>query len=184
MRAGDHQRTGFVFAVRWISGLFIALVVARFMQNLVPSHLRPISEPGLGLTAYKTSDMAYFARLYSFPSDHAIMFFGLATAIFTRSRRIGVCAFLWAAFIICLPRVYFGYHYPSDIFAGAILGVAIMGAALKARIPQYAVEGAHGLDQRAPGLAYAIAFLVSAEIAVNFDHVREVIVALGKATAG
>ena len=47
MRGNDQQRTGFIFAMRWISGLFIALVLARFVQNYVPSHLRPISEASL-----------------------------------------------------------------------------------------------------------------------------------------
>src|SRR3989338_3784599 len=59
---------------------------------------------------------------YSFPSGHASFFFGLGTFIFLWNRRLG-SVFLFLAFIISLARVASGVHYPSDIVAGAVIGV-------------------------------------------------------------
>ena len=175
------QDNGFCFAIKWIAGLAVGLLIARYVQNFVPSHLRPISEPALALRSFRLADNAYFARLYSFPSDHAVMFFGLSTAIFSRNRGIGALAFLWSAAVICAPRVYFGYHYPSDVIAGAALGVTVMAAALAARVPDFVTRRARDFETFAPGLGHGLAFFICAEIAVNFDHVREIVVGFGKA---
>ena len=180
MRERATSDNGFAFALRWIVGLFVGIVIARYVQNFVPSHLRPISEPALGLQAFKSTDMAYFARLYSFPSDHAVMFFALSTAIFARHSALGMVAFVWSMLLICLPRIYFGYHYPSDILAGAALGVAIMAAALAMPVPAFAIRWADLIERKAPGLGYGFAFFISAEIAVNFDHLRDIVIGLGK----
>jgi undecaprenyl-diphosphatase len=66
----------------------------------------------------------------SFPSGHAAFFFALATAVTLfnkkvhpeRSRRTGIWLFV-GAFLISLARIYAGVHYPSDILAGAAVGV-------------------------------------------------------------
>lgn len=58
----------------------------------------------------------------SFPSDHAATAFALAFAVFLVNRRWGM-AFLAAAALICLGRVYVGVHYPSDVVAGALVGI-------------------------------------------------------------
>ncbi len=183
-RESGERDGGLAFALRWIGGLALGLLLARLLQNFVPAHLRPISEPALALRAYREADNAYFARLYSFPSDHAVMFCALSTAIWSRSRSLGVVAFAWSIFLICLPRLYFGYHYPGDLIAGAALGVAVMAAALAAPVPRMLLSRARAFELRAPGVGQGLAFFVSAEIAVNFDHVREIVVGLGKAAGG
>ena len=57
----------------------------------------------------------------SFPSDHATASFAIAVAIFLRHRRWGLFALLAAA-VLSVGRVAVGVHYPSDVFAGAVLG--------------------------------------------------------------
>lgn len=59
----------------------------------------------------------------SFPSDHAGAAFAIACAVFLISRRAGV-GFLVAAGAIAVDRVLIGLHYPGDITAGAIVGLA------------------------------------------------------------
>ena len=58
----------------------------------------------------------------SFPSDTATLFFGLSTVIFLENRLIGLFCFVWTAAIVALPRIIFGWHYPSDIIGALILG--------------------------------------------------------------
>lgn len=62
----------------------------------------------------------------SFPSDHATAAMAIAVAILLRHRRWGLIA-LAAALIVSVGRIALGYHYPSDVLAGVLLGT---GAAL------------------------------------------------------
>lgn len=60
----------------------------------------------------------------SYPSGHASCAFAFAVLVGLRRRK----AWYWglgllAASIIALSRIYLGMHYPSDIVAGAILGI-------------------------------------------------------------
>jgi undecaprenyl-diphosphatase len=57
-----------------------------------------------------------------FPSDHATAAFAIAFALVLRDRAIGVAA-LVLALALSVGRVALGAHYPSDVFAGAVLGL-------------------------------------------------------------
>lgn len=59
----------------------------------------------------------------SFPSAHATSSFAVATAM-TRVDAWGALAFV-LAFALSLGRPYLGMHYPSDVLAGIVLGVAL-----------------------------------------------------------
>jgi membrane-associated phospholipid phosphatase len=59
----------------------------------------------------------------SFPSAHATSSFAVATAM-TRVDALGALAFI-LAIALSLGRPYLGMHYPSDVLAGAVLGVAL-----------------------------------------------------------
>ena len=59
----------------------------------------------------------------SFPSAHATSSFAVATAM-TRVDSLGAIAFA-LALALALGRPYLGMHYPSDVAAGAVLGVIL-----------------------------------------------------------
>lgn len=65
---------------------------------------------------------------YSFPSGHTLASFGAATAIFCSRRRLGIAAGAVAA-VIAFSRMYLYVHFPTDILAGLILGIAFGAAA-------------------------------------------------------
>lgn len=61
---------------------------------------------------------------YSFPSGHTLSSAIGATVLTKANRRFGWMAIPMAA-VIAFSRLYLFVHYPSDILAGAVLGVAI-----------------------------------------------------------
>lgn len=61
---------------------------------------------------------------WSFPSAHATFFFAVSTAIYFYDKKWGI-VFFAATILMALSRVVAGIHYPSDILAGAIIGVAV-----------------------------------------------------------
>lgn len=63
----------------------------------------------------------------SFPSGHALFFFALAAAIFGFNKKLGM-RFFAASILISMARVFAGAHWPSDIFAGATIGLMVGGA--------------------------------------------------------
>jgi len=63
----------------------------------------------------------------SFPSDHATGAFALAFAIWLYDRTLGSVLLVIAA-ILAFGRVYVGAHYPGDVVAGALIGMAVATA--------------------------------------------------------
>jgi len=95
----------------FLIGLGINQLVLLFIQRARPyeAHVsRLIIEP--------TAD-------FSFPSDHATASFAIAAAFLLLGQRGRGAAFLAAAVIISLSRVYLGTHYVSDIIGGAATAV-------------------------------------------------------------
>ncbi|HEY5406306.1 MAG TPA: phosphatase PAP2 family protein [Ginsengibacter sp.] len=71
---------------------------------------------------------------YSFPSSHAANHFGLATFWFWCILKITGKKWNWLwiwAGLICYAQIYVGKHFPSDIVAGALLGMLIGSAIAK-----------------------------------------------------
>ena len=48
---------------------------------------------------------------------------------FSRSRRAGAAVFAYVVLVSFVPRIYMGYHWPSDILAG-FLGILVAYVAL------------------------------------------------------
>lgn len=61
---------------------------------------------------------------YSFPSGHTLSCFIAATVLLHYDRRLGIPA-LAIACVVAFSRLYLYVHFPSDVLAGAALGVVI-----------------------------------------------------------
>lgn len=62
----------------------------------------------------------------SFPSDHATASFAIAAAFLVHQFR-GAVAFLAAAVLISVSRIYIGTHYVGDVIGGALTGIVAVG---------------------------------------------------------
>ena len=60
---------------------------------------------------------------YSFPSGHTMASFAAAGALLFMGKRMGILAVLLAA-LMGISRLYFYVHFPTDVLAGAIFGLA------------------------------------------------------------
>lgn len=118
----------------------LALVVAHFLAAAIGRDRPFVDHPHAHLFLSHAADPG-------FPSDHATGAFAIAFALVLRDRVIGIVA-LVLALLLAVGRVALGVHYPSDVFAGAVLGLA---GALVLWIP--------ALRERADRLADALARL-------------------------
>jgi hypothetical protein len=100
------------------------------------------------------------------PSDTAALAFALAAVAWSSSRRLGAAAVAWAAVVTCLPRLYIGYHYLSDLLVG--VGAAVGGG----RLARAAARGRRrprvGARARAPAVPLAF-FVLGAECLHVFE---------------
>lgn len=161
------------------AGTFVALALARGANVMFPSRARPINHSDIFRlpVSTDTSSNSFFINDSSFPSDHAALFYALATTIYLVSRRAGVLMLIYVTLAIVLPRMYLLLHYPTDIIAGGIIGsVCVVIASLiggATRTGRALVERLLGWSvQHAPSF-YAVMFLWSFSIAELFDSLRK-----------
>jgi undecaprenyl-diphosphatase len=104
----------------------------------------------------------------AFPSDHAALFFAVAAGLFAWSWRLGLAGLLVAG-ALSLARIAVGFHYPSDMVAGALLGGALGGlAAGQAQRAAVLLDGVVALFRRRPALMYPVLFVVALDFTQHF----------------
>jgi undecaprenyl-diphosphatase len=59
----------------------------------------------------------------SFPSVHAYVVFAIATSVYLYGHRKLGTVLYGLAILVAIGRVGAGLHYPSDVIAGALLGI-------------------------------------------------------------
>jgi undecaprenyl-diphosphatase len=172
-QAGERQEVRRKQLVASVVGGIVAAGVARFLVLVLPFRVRPFQEPTLQSLFPIHIAPEFFGGWSSFPSDHAVLFFAIAGGLFFISRLAGILGCCWVLLVICLPRVYVGFHYASDILAGAAIGFAIAWIAntpvVRDRVSRWPMEWL----RRHCASFYAVAVLLSWQIGTLFDDIRE-----------
>jgi undecaprenyl-diphosphatase len=115
-------------AWRTFLSVWLALAIVNGVAKPLVNRTRPSVPPAPTRTLAPASDTG------SFPSGHATSAFAGALAV-SRMWPAGRAAWWTLAILIAYSRVYIGHHYPSDIIAGAILGVLVGLWVLGGRAP-------------------------------------------------
>ena len=97
--------------------LIICLLLGNILLKPLVARPRPFSfVPDLVLLVPPPAD-------YSFPSGHTFAGFAASTALYHFHRKTGILAYLLAT-VIAFSRLYLYVHFPTDVLAGLLLGLA------------------------------------------------------------
>ncbi|MBI3581674.1 MAG: phosphatase PAP2 family protein [Nitrospinae bacterium] len=145
----DYLMAAFTYSALTIPAVVIALVAMYFYKGLAARNIwllavslvvAGVALHGMKYVTGADRPLAYFAKTKpprdqfvhapferheagSFPSGHSQTAFSVATFMALMFRRHRPLWFAWAA-LVAFSRVYLGVHFPIDIAAGAITGVA------------------------------------------------------------
>lgn len=173
-RADGKQIENRQYLLCGIVACLLSIVVARAMADTLPYRERPLRNPAVHFQLPYGDDTEALIHWSAFPSDHAALFFALATAVFFAWRTAGILCFCHVFFLICLPRIYLGFHHPTDILAGAAIGIGIASLARNDRVRKAVWRAATPWLEGSPGSFYACMFLMTFQIATLFAEVRDI----------
>jgi len=109
-----YRRYGVALSI----GLALCLVMGNVILKSLVARPRPYDVYGeIELLIEKLSD-------FSFPSGHTYSAFCGATILYFMNRKIGYAAFAFAV-LTAFSRLYLFVHYPTDVLAGIVMGVAV-----------------------------------------------------------
>lgn len=144
--AGRHEWLDMlmIFFAEWLGYILIALLVFVFIKNRQRHQEMFLVSLGSALIAryvfvnvirlfyynprpfLVTTDIVQLVNhetTSSFPSGHASFYFALAIGVYLYNKKAGR-GYLISAGLIGFARVWGGVHWPLDIVAGALLGIA------------------------------------------------------------
>ena len=119
----------------WKKGVICLIMIGMLilsMDQLCASFLRPLigrirpSSPLNPISAILHFVNDSRGGTFGFPSSHAANTFALAAfiSLMLRKKLITFSLIMWAS-IISISRIYLGFHYPTDVIAGALIGIGL-----------------------------------------------------------
>jgi len=111
-----------------LADFFVALLIGIALTLLLKMAIaRPRPEDIMNVGFWAS------ATFSSFPSDHASTAFVMFGIIGHHLKKWKLWLYLLAA-LIAISRVYLGVHFPTDVLAGAFLGILVSQFAIKYRL--------------------------------------------------
>jgi len=157
-----------------------AIGLGRALAVALPFRIRPRWETTLGYIIPSEPDPHVFVNWSSFPSDHAILFATMAAGFCFVSVRLGVVVFLYYLLVGAFPLMFLGYHYPTDIIAGSLIGVAIAWVMNTQRIRQGLSAPLLRWERASPSSFFVALFLMTFQIATTFSGLRGIALAFSR----
>jgi undecaprenyl-diphosphatase len=103
-------------AIQMVGSLIVTTIIVLTLKHIIDRPRPYITYPSIWHVAADNDG--------SFPSGHTSVCFAVATILSLnyRKRYIIIPFFVWAA-LVAYSRLYLGLHYPSDVAAGAVIGI-------------------------------------------------------------
>jgi membrane-associated phospholipid phosphatase len=158
-----------------IIAVLLSLVINRAISVAMPYRVRPMETPDIGYRPplfEHPFNLLDFEKWSSFPSDQTTFFFAFATGFCFFSAWLGFAMFAYAT-LIALCRVYLGTHFPSDVLAGALLGIAVQ-LAVNRDYARRAVSPILAMAKSKPAYFDAVIFFILLEMGTGFMNVRDI----------
>ena len=152
-----------------VVAVVVGLAINRVLASILPHRVRPLNDPELEFTLPFGTSRGAFSNLSAFPSDHAVMFVGLAAGSFWALRSAGLALLGHALIVVLIPRLYLGLHYPSDMVVGAALGLLFAWISQRSGPLRFFAGWPLRWSERHPASFYPLMFLVSYMLSTLFD---------------
>ncbi len=118
-QAGNERSQGIILRIFLATMISILLMLGAAM---LISHAPPASNPKLA--GGYPPDMFSGGITNSFPSYSTTLYTTIAVGSYALDRAAALFLGVGIVILIGLPRIYLGGHYPSDVIAGMVLGIA------------------------------------------------------------
>lgn len=117
---------------KWVLPLWFTLTLSfltSFILKVVIQRPRPFQQGLIEISSFLVKN-SYSLWDFSFPSNHAMLAFCILPFI---SKEFPKLKYVWTLFacLIAFSRVYFGFHFLSDVIAGAAIGYLIGALVIK-----------------------------------------------------
>lgn len=116
-----YRKYGYIMLI----ALILCILVGNLGIKLLVARTRPFDANPLigGLLIKAPGD-------YSFPSGHTMVSFSSSVVLYYMNKKAGISAFILSA-VIGFSRLYLYVHYPSDVFAGMVIGMLLAYISMK-----------------------------------------------------
>lgn len=104
--------------VMMLIGIAAAFIISELILKNTVCRIRPCNMTDMFYKLVESPDS------FSFPSSHMAVCFASSTVIFCKFKWPGILAFAISLFI-GFTRMYLYVHFPTDVFAGIIIGIAV-----------------------------------------------------------
>ncbi len=156
----------------------VALVLVT--RAILPFRPRPVMDPTIAFRVpFVPPDVTFAPESTSFPSGHAAVLAAFAIGLWAISRRLGVFTVLYGALVVCLPRLYFGRHFATDILAGTAIALATVPLTKQLVAAGSFVQRLPSWSTRHAAAFYTLFFFCSLDIATDFAYVKTVLHLVG-----
>jgi len=163
------------YIIASIISTIISLSIARGLSLILQMRLRPLHEQSIDFILPYGIGKELLDGWNSMPSDHATLFFTLSIGLYFTSKRIGLFALFYTVVFICIPRVYLGLHYPTDLIVGAIIGIIVSYIVFSLPFFIIRINKLIRFSAFHSGSFYSIIFLFTYQIADMFDTTRDLL---------
>jgi undecaprenyl-diphosphatase len=176
----DNQSVNRKNIILVLISCILAITIARSLALTLPFRFRPIHEEDLIFILPYGVSIISLEGWSSFPSDHAVLSFTLSVGILHISKKIGIFSIIYSLLFISFPRIYLGLHYPTDIIAGAFIGIMIYTLIHHYFLKSEWLQSIEDYFHLKPGISYSLFFLVTYQIADMFNGIRSIMSACWK----